>query len=125
MCPPLSEGRTLNQAAPARLVESWAIVTTLVSSPQSRPLMYWVCCMRSSPESIVLVAPFCADPGGRAQVSDAITVLDSLGSLPCWSAVRSVIAQTPRRWSVVPVGSSELRKYSAFGAPVLIAGCTD
>ena len=38
---------------------------------------------------------------------------------------RLVIAQTPSRLSVVPVGSSEFRKNSALGLPVLIAGCTD
>ncbi len=54
----LMVGCTLNQAAPARTVESPAIDTELVTSPQSDPLMYCVCCMRSSPESMVLVAPF-------------------------------------------------------------------
>src|SRR6267143_5975729 len=33
--------------------------------------------------------------------------------------------QTPIRLSVVPVGSSEFKKYSAGASPLLMAGCTE
>ena len=61
---PLNVGWTLNQAAPARTVGSLPTVTDVVFSPQIVPWMYCVCCIRSSPESMVLVAPFWAAGGG-------------------------------------------------------------
>ncbi len=61
-----ASGCTWNQAAPARLVESPATFTAVVSSPQMLPPMNWVCCMRSSPESILLAPPCCWARGGTA-----------------------------------------------------------
>ena len=55
-----------NQAAPARWEVSPAGTTAVSSSPQISPLMNWVCCMRSSPESSRLVDPFCSACGGIA-----------------------------------------------------------
>src|SRR5438552_8651752 len=54
-----------------------------------------------------------------------MTTLDSFGIPPLDTTPRSVMAQTPRRLSKVPFGSSEFIKYSAAGVPLLIAGCTD
>src|SRR3982074_2657565 len=49
-------------------------------------------------------------------------VAEGIGVSPVATSSRSVIAQTPIRLSKVPLGSNELRKYSAFGVPVLSAG---
>ena len=42
-------------------------------------------------------------------------MLDSVGIPPVATRLRLVSAHTPIRWSKVPLGSSELRKYSAVG----------
>ena len=52
--------------AAARAVESPGSVSAVVSSPQMVPLMNWVCCIRSSPESSGWLEPFWIAAGGTA-----------------------------------------------------------
>jgi hypothetical protein len=104
-----------NQAAPARGVVSPATVTPVVSSPQIRPLMNCTCGMRSSPVLIGRVEPFCSTSGGRVYGSEATSLLVSTGMPPCATRSPWLIAQTPMRWSPVPLKSGELKKHSAPG----------
>src|SRR4029079_19099953 len=82
--------------------------------------------MRVSPESSLLVAPFCWAFAGVTYGSDAMTTWLRVGDPPVATRPRLVIAQTAMRWSPgladVPDGSICLRKYSACGCPIERAG---
>src|ERR1700730_734422 len=116
---PSNLGLPLNHAAPVCLVpRGLASATTLVArAPQIWPPMNCTCCIRSSPESSVLVEPICFAGGCDEYGSLAMSLLESTGVPPESTAETFVRAQTPIRWSPVPLGSSELKKYSALAGP--------
>src|SRR5215475_1452362 len=118
-----SVGFTWNQAPPARTLLSPLGFTAVVSSPQIAPPTNCVDCILSSPESSLLLAPFCGAFGGIAYFSELMLMLVSVGvpPRPTWS--RFVTAHTLSWLPPLPVGSSEPSMYSAFGVPRDSAGC--
>src|ERR1700682_3403276 len=90
-----SDGLTLNHAAADRTVASPGMANAVVSSPQRAPLMYWTCCIRSSPVFSWLIEPFWMAFGGTEYPSEPMTMLERVGELPSATSSRFVTAHTP------------------------------